>query len=721
MELTPRNPAELNLRLGKRALDKGFITLEQLKTAILVQARDPFPESGSTPRLGVILHEKGYITSTQLQTLIMEERHADALGTFGKFSLLREVGSGGMGVVYEARDLNLDRRVALKLLLVSPNAGQAEAALDEERFVREAQLSAKLKHPHIVSVYEAGTINARRYIAMEFVEGKPMREWRRTGSLTIRQLISILRDIALALHHAHENGVIHRDLKPENVIIDRNNEPHITDFGLAKYVGQNVMQSFSAEGRVVGTPAYMSPEQVQGSKSIDARTDVYSLGVMLYEILTGKLPFRGDSAMEIMMQAVNSRATPPSKVSGIQMNAAVFGTLESICLRAMAREPGDRYDNARQMAEDLSAWLQGQRVRVGSPRLRRKILWIAAAGLIATATAWAAMRPWSTPPAPPPAPVAATPARASVVWQAGRTDESSGLRLRTSEQHECLIEPFQGKMAARPFREGRPGFLYLDIDDAWAAKTVTAEVEIEYFDAGPSWSNFVIEFDSMDVRWPQDGTYKRGGMVVLEGTRTWRKYRCVLTCPRFENRMDLGADLRVATDRAEIVIHRIEVRPWKSDPVILSVPAPVDGKQLRPGLQAEYHAGIHLADLQKKGVDLDLVFDWPREAWVGGPADRFSIRWTGGLRIPRKGRYVVDVQSDDGVRLFLGGRPVISDWRPRVPQTDAALVLLDPGFYPVQLDFFEEGGAAYLRVALFEERDGRMWPIDPLPLFHLGK
>jgi predicted Ser/Thr protein kinase len=716
VEFSPRNPAEKNLRLGKRALDKGFITLEQLKSAILVQARDPFPESGSTPRLGVILHEKGYITSTQLETLIQEEAAADALGVFGKFSLLREVGSGGMGVVYEAHDRNLDRRVALKLLLLSPNADAAEAALDEERFVREAKLSARLKHANIVSVHEAGTMNGRRYIAMEFVDGKSLREWRRTGSVTVRQLVSFLRDIALALHHAHENGVIHRDLKPENILIDRGNQPHITDFGLAKFVGQNVLQSFTAEGRVVGTPNYMSPEQIRGSKSLDARTDIYSLGVMLYEVLTGKPPFKGDSAMELMMQAVNSEPTPPSKVTGIQMNSAVFGSLEKICLRAMAREPGDRYSNAKQMADDLSAWLQGHRVRVVSPRLRRKVAWIAAAGLLAVAGLWFALKPG--PASQPPTPVVGPPARTSVVFDAGRPEET-GLRLRTSERFQCDIDLFQGKPAARPMQEGRPGFLFLDVDDAWAAATVTAEIEIDYFDAGPAWSNFAIEYDSMDARWPQDGTYKRAGMVVLEGTRTWRKYRCVLTCPRLENRMDLAADLRLATDRAEILIHRIELRPWKPEPIVVRPPAPVDSSRLVPGLQTEYHADTHLTDPRKKSIDLDLVFDWPREAWSGGPADRFSIRWTGGLRAPRTGRYVVDIQSDDGVRLFLGGRSVIADWRPHPPQTDAAVLQLEAGFYPLQLEYFEEGGGAYLRVAWFEEREGRMWPVDPLPLFHL--
>jgi len=150
-------------------------------------------------------------------------------------------------------------------MIVSPYANPKDAHLDEERFLREAQLSASLtKHPNIVGVYEVGVIDGRRYLAMELIDGKPMSEWRTDSEITLRKEVEVLRSVALAVHHAHEHDVIHRDLKPQNVLIDGKNEPHITDFGLAKMVGENLSVSLTGAGMVVGTPAYISPEQAQG-------------------------------------------------------------------------------------------------------------------------------------------------------------------------------------------------------------------------------------------------------------------------------------------------------------------------------------------------------------------------------------------------------------------------------------------------------------------------
>jgi len=729
VEPSAPNSQDLSLRLGKRALDRGLITAEQLQIALVQHARDP-QAGGAAPRLAEILLEKGYLTSTQLEALVEEEKTStrrgiavdSALDTFGKFKLLREVGRGGMGVVYEAHDRDLDRRVALKLLLLSPNANAKESALDEERFVREARLSAKLNHRHVVAVYEAGTINARRYIAQEFVYGLPLSEWRRKGSVTVRQLVAILRDIALALHDAHEAGIIHRDLKPGNVIIDKNNQPHVTDFGLAKFVGQNVMQSFTAEGRVVGTPTYMSPEQVRGASTIDRRADIYSLGVMLYEILTGRLPFDGANAMEIMMKAVNTPVKEPSKITALQMNPLVFSALESICLKAMAKQPDDRYPDAKKLAADLTAWLEGSKVRARSPRVQRRMIAAAGAALLLVA-GWLGVRALAgSAPAPEAAaPAPSKPVRASVVFDAGRLSDDSGLRLRTCDQHECRIEILEGKAVARPVRpDGSPGFLFLDVDDAWAEGTLMAEILIEYFDSAPAWTNFAVEYDSMDPRWPQDGTYKRSGLVVLQGTRKWRTARLLLPSPRLENRMEMGADLRFGPDRAEILVSRVELRRWSPPPAFAGAPAASSGAP-KPGLLAEYHDGIHLSDLKKTSIDDNLLFDWQGPAWRGGPHDEFSIRWTGALLPPRKGRYLLEVQSDDGVRVYLGGREVISNWTNHPPLTDAVICELDAGAYPLKVEYFEGGGGAYLRVAWFEERSGRMWPVDPPPYVHSGK
>jgi serine/threonine protein kinase len=759
---SPPESGDLSLRMGKRAVDRGMITPEQLRKALSHHAAAPAPGEGSTPRLGVILRDKGYITSTQLEALLQEERASASsmpaivpqppparvalpgpgqpLGSFGKFALLSEVGRGGMGVVFEAHDNDLDRRAALKLLLSSPNADPKEVALDAERFIREARLSAKLKHPHIVTVYDAGVVDGRRYIAMEFIDGQPFSDWRRKGSVTIRQQVSILRDIALAVHHAHELGIIHRDLKPANVLIDGRNEPHVADFGLAKRVGHNVAQSFTAEGRVVGTPTYMSPEQVRGSQSVDRRSDIYSMGVMLYEILTGRLPFEGETAMEVMMKAANDPVRAPSKITTLQMNPVIFTALEAICLKAMSRAPDDRYPDARKFAEDLSRWLEGHRVRAAKRWFRRRAGWIAMAAVAVVLLAAglgmsrfrSRLRPSEDPALAKAAPASPSPSGSqalnpipsftSVVFEAGRPSREAGLRLKTADTDDCRVEEFNGVAALRCLRaDGQPAFLHFDVEDSWASTVPMAEIELQFFDAGPAWSNFSVEYDSMDPRWPHDGTFKRAGLVVLDGSRKWRSARFIVATPRLENRMDHGSDIRLGTERSEILLHRIELRPWTPLPAFAGPPAGAEAARLRPGLLGEYHVGVELADPRRRIVDADLVFDWGEgSAWDGGPIDRFSIRWTGGVRAPAKGRYLVEVQSDDGARVFVGGRAVISNWTEHAPMTDAAICDLEAGFYPIQVEYFEETGGAYLRVCWFQERLGRMWPVDPPPYFHVA-
>jgi serine/threonine protein kinase len=284
---------------------------------------------------------------------------------FGKYQILREVGRGGMGIVYEAMDAALGRKIAIKTMVISPLAKPEEARMEGERFVREARLSAGLpKHPHIVGVYEVGVVDGRRYLAMELIEGKPLNEWRAAESVTLRDEIEVLRLVALAVHHAHENGVIHRDLKPPNILIDAKNEPHVTDFGLAKMVGENMSVSLTGAGMVVGTPAYISPEQAQASRSIDRRTDVYALGVMLFETLTGRHPFTGDTPIELLMKASKNPAPLPSTMLKIRLSPAQAKGLDDICQKALAKKVQDRYPSAAAFAADLDKWLHGQEVKV---------------------------------------------------------------------------------------------------------------------------------------------------------------------------------------------------------------------------------------------------------------------------------------------------------------------------------------------------------------------
>lgn len=394
-----------------RALQQGLITTEQLKNALAEQARDLSQRKEGVRPLGSILVAKNFLTPGQLQELILASfaPGAGAGGSkpFGKYQLVRELGRGGMGVVYEALDTALGRKVALKTMIVNPAADPDAARQDEDRFVREAKLSASLtKHPHIVSVYEAGVIQGRRYLAMELIDGKPMSDWWDDPVVTLKQEVEVLRDAALAVHHAHEQNVIHRDLKPANILVDAKNAPHITDFGLAKMVGENLSVSLTGAGMVVGTPAYISPEQAQGSKSTDRRTDVYALGVILFEIMTGRHPFLGQTAMEILMKASKNPVPSASTLMKVRLAPVQARGLDDICQKALAKKPVDRYRDAAAFAGDLTRWLGGDEVKVVVPTRRiarpaSKAGWVAAAGGVAALLLWLLVRP-PGPPAPDP-------------------------------------------------------------------------------------------------------------------------------------------------------------------------------------------------------------------------------------------------------------------------------------------------------------------------------
>lgn len=297
----------------------------------------------------------------------------------GKYLLVRHAGKGGMGAVYEALDLQLNRRVALKLMLAPSSPEGQPPSQEEERFIREAQLAAKLRHPNIVTVYEAGTLEGRHYIAMQFISGRPLSDLLGKGGLPLRQLVRILRDVALAVHHAHQEGVLHRDLKPANILVDAHQTPYVTDFGLAKETRRpgaaTPGPAITLADRVVGTPQYMSPEQALGEKHIDRRADVYSLGAILYELLTGRPPFRGDSPIEILTKVVSEEVTAPSNLARTRGAPPPDRALEAICLKALAKTPAERYPTAKALADDLSRWLKGEEVKIAILGRRRVPRW----------------------------------------------------------------------------------------------------------------------------------------------------------------------------------------------------------------------------------------------------------------------------------------------------------------------------------------------------------
>jgi WD40 repeat protein len=270
----------------------------------------------------------------------------------GRFELLDTVGHGAFGTVYKARDPELDRTVAIKV----PRAGNLAGAEDLDRFLREARSVAQLRHPSIVTVHEVGQQNGVPYLVSDFVQGVTLADLLSARRPAFREAAELVAAVADALQYAHEHGVIHRDVKPSNILLGEDGRPCVMDFGLAKRDAGEI--TMTLEGQVLGTPAYMSPEQARGdAHRVDGRSDVYSLGVVLYQMLTGELPFRGTQRM-LLHQVLHDEPRPPRR-----LNDRIGRDLETICLKALAREPSRRYASARDLADDLRRWLKGEPIK----------------------------------------------------------------------------------------------------------------------------------------------------------------------------------------------------------------------------------------------------------------------------------------------------------------------------------------------------------------------
>jgi serine/threonine-protein kinase len=290
------------------------------------------------------------------------------------YELLEVLGQGGMGVVYKARQKSLNRVVALKLLPAAACAGMELAA----RFRNEAEAAARLRHPNIVQVYDAGEHGGVPFYAMEYVAGPTLAQALRAGPLPPRQAAECLEQVARAIHYAHKQAVVHRDLKPANVLLASGGRkppgddepgslrpplacytPKITDFGLAKAL--DAAAELTLAGQIVGTPTYMAPEQVRGAKEVGPATDVYSLGAVLYAALTGRPPFRAETVYATLALVAEAEPPPPR-----WLREGVPRDLETVCLKCMQKEPGRRYPTAEEVADDLRRWMEGD-----PPRARR--------------------------------------------------------------------------------------------------------------------------------------------------------------------------------------------------------------------------------------------------------------------------------------------------------------------------------------------------------------
>jgi len=281
---------------------------------------------------------------------------------FGGYQLLEQLGQGGMGTVFRARQLSLNRIVALKVM----SRGGLGSIPALARFRREADAAAKLDHPNIVAIYEVGECEATPFLAMRLVAGGSLADRFNDFSAQEKKAVDLMVTVARAVHYAHERGVLHRDLKPSNILLDNGGNPHLTDFGIAKFLDQETDLTLTAD--LLGTPFYMSPEQASG-KPLSVVSDIYSLGVVLYELLTGRRPFEADKPMDLLRKVIQDEPLHPRL-----LNNSVDPDLAVICLKCLDKNPSRRYSSSLELAQDLDRWRQDEpiKARPAGPILRAR-------------------------------------------------------------------------------------------------------------------------------------------------------------------------------------------------------------------------------------------------------------------------------------------------------------------------------------------------------------
>jgi serine/threonine protein kinase len=325
----------------------------------LAKAETP-PDPGDDSTRSFTAHAQETIAPQSVgePALEAETGGAGLAGKFGRYRIIRALGKGGMGTVYLAEDTHIERQVALK----TPHFTEDPTGKQLERFFREARSAGNLRHPNICPIYDFGQIDGKHFITMAYIEGRPLADFIRPGKpQSERQILVVIRKLALALQAAHDKGIVHRDLKPANIMVDRGSEPIIMDFGLARPASPSGDIRLTQTGNIVGTPAFMSPEQVEGDPDkVGPATDQYSLGVILYELLTGQLPFQG-SVIAVMGQILAKEVPHPS-----QLRQEMDPRIETVCLKMMAKAPSERFVSLKAVADELATILKSPALKAAS-------------------------------------------------------------------------------------------------------------------------------------------------------------------------------------------------------------------------------------------------------------------------------------------------------------------------------------------------------------------
>ncbi len=306
------------------------------------------PPDSPQQSCGACLLETGLGPAEAEHEMNVDLASSSMLMDFGDYELLEQIGRGGQGVVFRSRQKSLNRIVALKLI----GLGQWATEANLKRFRLEAEAAARLEHPGIVPIHEVGERDGSCYFSMKFVEGGQLDEVIRRTPMSIRQAAELIANVARTVHYTHEHGILHRDIKPGNILLDAKGEPHLTDFGLARLVESESTVTRTME--VLGTPSYMAPEQAVGNNAaVSSVTDVYGLGAVLYQLLTGQAPFAGGTTYETIKLLLDTEPRQPRL-----LNPKIDHDLSTICLKCLEKDPKRRYSSALALAEDLERWLK---------------------------------------------------------------------------------------------------------------------------------------------------------------------------------------------------------------------------------------------------------------------------------------------------------------------------------------------------------------------------